>query len=253
MLANPHPIRQSFCMNDLRCRFQDFAHRVGQRRLIARHTAFTGLAVAALLLLLSNPAWSAECLRFPANGERWFDILRNGAVVGSQGFRFSRHDGRFLVRNSVDIQVRESVTGLYRYRHNAEESWQAGRLEAFVGDTEDGGDSYLVRAERIDGVFRGRVNGQAFTVSGYVMPASFWHRDTPASPVLWDGGDGLVKVVKSLDLGLERIEVRGKMLEARRFDLDGQIRRSLWYDDHCALVRMSFFARDGSEFVARLR
>lgn len=253
MLAKPSSVRQSSPMNDLRCRFQDFVSNLWQRRLPAWRVALGSLAIAALSLFLSSHNLSAECLRFPADGERRFDIFRNGVLVGSQSFRFSRQDGLFLVRNAIEIEVSRGERLDYSYRHNAEESWRAGRLEAFVGDTDDDGDRYLVRAERIDGVFQGRVNGQAFTVSGFIVPASFWHRDTPASQVLWDGGDGLVKVVNSLDLGLERIEARGEMREARRFELGGQIRRNLWYDADCALVRMTFFARDGSEFVARLR
>ncbi|WP_282605869.1 DUF6134 family protein [Pelagibius sp. Alg239-R121] len=208
---------------------------------------------AALTLFISAPSLAAECLRFPADGERQFDISRNGARVGTQSFNFSRQDGQFFVRSSIDIEVNRGQTVLYRYRHHAEESWLGGRLEAFVADTDDDGARYLVRAERIDDIFIGRVNGQSFTVSGFIVPASFWHRDTPASQALWDGVDGMVKVVTGQDRGLEMLEVQGKLVETRRFEIAGQIQRILWYDEHCALVRMSYLARDGSEFVAELR
>ncbi len=207
----------------------------------------------ALVLLVPAQSLAAECLRFPSNGERLFDISRNGNLVGSQRYSFSRHEGRFLVRSDIEIKLSRGSSVLYRYRHNAEESWLAGRLQAYVGDTDDDGARYLVRAERVKGIFEGRVNGRSFTVSGFVIPASFWHRDTPSSQVLWDGGDGMVKVIRGLDRGSELIKVRGETVEARRFELSGQIQRILWYDAHCALVRMSFFARDGSEFVAELR
>ncbi|TQV83257.1 DUF6134 family protein [Denitrobaculum tricleocarpae] len=209
--------------------------------------------MAAVFLLVPNPGLAAECVRFPADGERQFDISRNGSLVGSQSFRFSRRDGQLLVRSAIDIEVTRGSTLLYRYRHDAEESWLAGRLQAFVSDTDDNGTRYLVRAERIEGIFRGRVNGQSFTVSGFVVPASFWHRDTPSSQVLWDGVDGEVKVVRGEDQGPERIEVLGETVEARRYELGGQIQRVLWYDRRCALVRMSYLAQDGAKFVVQLR
>lgn len=240
-------------MRDLRWKFQAFGLDIRRRVAPLRGIAAKALGLLALLLLFPAQTLAAECLRFPLNGERQFEIYRNGTLVGSQSFSFSRQDGRFLVRSDIDIKVSRGSSVLYQYRHNAEESWQAGRLEAFVGDTNDDGARYLVRAERVDGIFEGRVNGQSFTVSGFVVPASFWHRDTPASQVLWDGVDGMVKVIQGQDWGSELIEVQGEIVETRRFELAGQIQRILWYDKHCALVRMSFLARDGSEFVAKLR
>lgn len=204
------------------------------------------------LILAAAPA-VAECLRFPPDGERHFDITRNGALVGFQAFSFSRQDNLFLVRRDVRIEVNRQGRLLYSYRHRAEESWAAGQLQSFIGDTDDDGTRYLVRAERVDDIFRGRVNGQSFTVSGFIVPASFWHRDTPASQALWDGVDGMVKVINGHDRGRETLQLKGKEVPTRRFELDGQIRRSLWYDEHCALVRMSYLARDGSEIVAELR
>lgn len=221
----------------------------GQRlffRAICAAFFFSGFISAA------TPA-AAECLRFPPDGDRHFDITRNGALVGSQAFSFFRQDNLFLVRRDVRIEVNRQGRTLYSYRHRAEESWAAGRLQSFVGDTDDDGTRYLVRAERVDDIFRGQVNGQSFTVSGFVVPASFWHRDTPASQALWDGVDGLVKVINGRDRGMETLQLQGKAIQTRRFELDGQIQRSLWYDEHCALVRMSYLARDGSEFVAELR
>ncbi len=212
-----------------------------------------GLIAACVVMTGVTASQAAECLRFPPDGERRFEISRNGSAVGSQTFRFSRQNGRFLVQSEIDIEVIGGGATLYRYRHNAEEIWLSGRLEAFVGDTNDDGLRSLVRAERIGGIFSGRVNGQAFTVSGFIVPASFWHRDTPASQALWDGVDGMVKVVTGQDRGAEALEIRGEMLETRRFELAGQIQRHLWYDENCELVRMSFAARDGSEFLVELR
>lgn len=240
-------------MHDLRWKFQAFGLS-GSRQTTWIISAVAGFfGVLGLILLVPAHSQAAECLRFPSDGERLFDISRNGNLVGSQRYSFSRHEGRFLVRSDIEIQLSRGSSVLYRYRHNAEESWQAGRLQTYVSDTDDDGARYLVRAERVEGIFEGRVNGRSFTVSGFVIPASFWHRDTPSSRVLWDGGDGMVKVVRGLDRGPELIEVRGETVEARRFELSGQIQRVLWYDAHCALVRMSFLARDGSEFVAELR
>ncbi len=120
-------------------------------------------------------------------------------------------------------------------------------------DTEDDGRRYRLRAERRDGIFQGTVNGSAFTVSGYIIPSSLWHRDTPVSEALFDTIDGMVKVVRARFIGRDRVPVGGKPVEAKHYRLRGQIQRELWYDADCGLVRAAWRTRDGARIVLEPR
>ncbi len=223
-----------------------------QRRRLLQ---LSGAALAATLLPATHLPLRAAgaCRVFPPDGEVDFMALRHGRVVGRHRIRFSRAGGRFIVRSDVEIEAGPPSAPLFRFVHHAEEVWVEGWLHGVVSDTQDDGRRYRLRAERRDGIFQGIVNGMAFTVSGYIIPSILWHRDTPASEALFDTVDGMVKVVVPRLVGRERVPVGGKPVEARHYALRGQIRRDLWYDADCNLVRVAWRARDGSEIVLEPR
>ena len=226
-----------------------------RRGLLKVALRFTGAALAATLLPGARlPGAAAQACRvFPPDGEVDFMALRQGRVVGRHRIRFSRAGGRFVVRSDVEIETGPPGARRFRFVHHAEEVWVDGWLHAVVSDTEVDGRRYRLRAERRDGIFQGSVNGLAFTVSGYIIPSSLWHRDTPASEALFDTVDGMVKVVRPRLVGRERVPVGGRPVEAKHYALRGQIRRDLWYDADCNLVRVAWRARDGSEIILEPR
>ncbi len=63
----------------------------------------------------------------------------------------------------------------------------------------------------------------------------------------------MVKAVRPRLVGRERVPVGGRPVEAKHYALRGQIRRDLWYDADCNLVRVAWRARDGSEITLEPR
>ncbi len=220
-----------------------------RRRLLQ----LTGAALAAALLSGLPARTARACPVFPPDGEIDFLVLRHGTVIGTHRIRFARAQGRLVVRSDVEIEAGVPGAPLARFVHHAEEVWVDGWLHAVVSDTDDDGRRYRLRAERRDGIFQGSVNGRAFTLSGYIIPTSFWHRDTPASGALFDTIDGMVKFVRPRLIGAERVPVGGKPVLAKHYALSGAFRRELWYDADCNLVRVAWLARDGSQIVLEPR
>jgi hypothetical protein len=217
-------------------------------RTQTRRAVLAGLAGAGAAVLL--PAAGAAAPRlFPADGRVEFIGRRQGAVAGTYRFHFAQQSGRFTVRTDIDLDVRSGGATLWRYVHHAEEVWLAGWLDAVVADTSDDGRRFQVRAERQAGIFTGTVNGAAFTVSGYIIPASLWHRDTPGSQVLFDTVDGRVKVVRSTLLGREAVPAGTATVSARHFAITGGLIRDVWYDAEFGLVRIALPGRDGVPIV----
>jgi hypothetical protein len=193
------------------------------------------------------------CTLFPADGEIEFLALRHGRVVGGHRIRFARPGGRFVVRTDIEIAPDAPGAPVPRLVHHAEEVWVDGWLHAVTSDTDDDGRLYRVRAERRDGIFGGIANGVRFTVSGYIVPSSLWHRDTVASETLFDTVDGRVKLVRARLLGAQAVPGEGRTVTAKHYRLDGEIARELWYGPDCELVRVAFAARDGSRITLERR
>ncbi len=221
-----------------------------------------GFATVAALAgtLLPGPAAGA-CPVFPADGELDFLVLRHGVAIGSHRIRFTREAGRFVVRSDIEFETAPPGASLgappgaapARYVHHAEEVWVGGWLHAVVSDTDDDGRRTRLRAERRDGIFQGTINGSAFTASGYLIPSSLWHRDTPASEALFDVVDGRLKIVHPRFIGRDRVPGPGGRVEANHYVLVGELPRELWYDLDCGLVRAAWRARDGSRLVLEPR
>ncbi len=223
-----------------------------------RRRRFIGFGIATIVAagtLLPEPAAGA-CPVFPAEGELDFLVLRRGVVIGTHRIRFAREAGRFVVRSDIEFETTPPGppgAAPARYVHHAEEVWVGGWLHAVVSDTDDDGRRTRLRAERRDGIFQGAINGSAFTVSGYIIPSSLWHRDTRFSETLFDTVDGRLKIVRPRFIGRDRVPGPGGRVEAKHYALVGELRRELWYGLDCGLVRAAWRARDGARIVLEAR
>jgi len=186
------------------------------------------------------------CELFPREAGWRFLVLRHGNVIGAHSFTFSRRDGDFVVEVAIDIAVDLLGITLFRFTHRAEEVWRDGWLQSLVSATDDDGTLWRLQAARRDDALRGTVNDVGFDVSGFVIPASLWHRDTPRTQVLFGTIDGRTKVINSEALGSEAVTVGRRAVAARHFRLTGELERDVWYGDDCGIARVAFPARDGS-------
>ncbi|MEO3427545.1 DUF6134 family protein [Pelagibius sp. CAU 1746] len=213
-------------------------------KLLGGGTAGLGLGTLGAI-----PAARA-CDLFPRQHAWRFLVLRHGNVIGEHLFTFSRRPskggGDFVVEVAIDIAVDLLGVTLFRFTHRAEEVWREGWLHSLISATDDDGALWRLESQRRDGALRGKVNDVPFDVSGFVVPASLWHRDTPRTQALFGTIDGRVKVVRSEALGEEAVKVGGDRVQARHYRLTGQLERDIWYGPDCGLARVAFPARDGS-------
>jgi hypothetical protein len=208
--------------------------------------AFAGLALS------TGDAFAR--LIFPRDAKLDYLALRHDEVVGRQQLRFSRDSGDFTVRRDVELELQRLGGPAYRFVHHSQEIWANGWLSELISDTDDDGTLWRVRAERDENdIFKGVVNGLHFTVSGYAITSSLWHRDTPTQEALLDVIDARVKLIRGRDLGLETITLRGGEVEARHYSIWGEIQREVWYDTECRLVRVVLPVLEGTPITFELQ
>lgn len=217
---------------------------LGRRRSLRLLGGSLLAPLAAGFALAGRPAEGIELV--PKDSAWRFLVLRHGNVIGEHHFDFSRRDGDFVVEVAIDIAVDFLGITLFRFTHRAEEVWRDGWLQALTAATDDDGELWRIRSERSEGALRGTVNDIGFDVSGFVIPASLWHRDTPRTQVLFSTIDGRTKVVNSDPLGEEALQVAGRQSRARHFRLSGELERDVWYAEDCSIAKVTFPARDGS-------
>lgn len=189
----------------------------------------------------------------PPEGKSVYTITRGGSTVGQQMVEV-RHDGHgFIVRTEVEIEVGFLSITLYRFKHDAVETWSNGRLTAFISRSDDDGKDRAVQLKADGDRLKGVYNGKPVDFSGDIIPASLWHPGTVTATVLLDPIRGRERQVQVEDKGLERITVSGREMEAHHYSMTGEIARELWYDSDFRLVLVRFPAKDGSEIQVALR
>lgn len=225
------------------------------RQVRASAPALLAGLLAALLILVAAPGGARAGWRdaVPPDGRLDYRITREGSVVGKQSVDV-RHDGDgFLVRTQITIDVTFLSLTIYRFEHDAVETWTHGRLTGFVSRTDDDGKDRVVELKAEGGRLKGSYNGKPVDLPGDIIPASLWHPATIGASVLLDPIRGRSRDVAVADLGPETVTVNGGEVEAHHYSLTGQIAREVWYDADGRLLKVQFSAKDGSEIEVELK
>jgi len=219
---------------------------------------FIGTLLGLLLTaLVARPAAGASndlaLATFPPAGRLDYQVVREGDDIGTQSVEFIRSGDRLTVRTHVNIVVTVLGIPVFRFTHEAEEQWQNGRLTAFKSKSNDDGEPRDV-ALRLDGDrLRGTYNGRTLDLPGSLIPASLWRPDTVHQTVLLDPIKGRDRQVSVADRGLEKVKVRGQLVDAHHYAMTGQITRDIWYGPDGQIVQVRFPAKDGSQVQVVLR
>lgn len=211
--------------------------------------------VRALVVLTAlTGARTAEAFggtSIPEKANLYFDVWRNGSLIGSHRIDF-RQDGADLV---VDISIRLAVDFAYvtvfRYEHRNEERWRDGRLIAMTSTTNDDGKAEHVRlAATTDGL---AVDGSIFTgtLPADLLPTTYWRVESIRQSRLISSQDGRPMAVTVTDAGLDTVLSEGRMVPASRYLMRGDLDLDLWYDAAGEWVKLTFLASDGSTIEYR--
>ena len=228
--------------------------RVGETPVMRPIATFIGLIFAVLVVSPVTAASNDLALAtFPPAGRLDYKVIRSGDDIGTQSVEFTRSGDRLTVRTHVNIVVTVLGIPIFRFTHEAEEQWQNGQLTAFKSKSNDDGEPRDV-ALRLEGDrLRGTYNGRILDLPATLIPASLWRPDTVRQTVLLDPIKGRDRQVTVTDKGIEKIKIRGQVLEAHHYAMTGQIVRDIWYGPDGQIVQVHFPAKDGSQIQVVLR
>ena len=228
--------------------------RVGETPVMRPIATFIGLIFAVLVVSPVTAASNDLALAtFPPAGRLDYKVIRSGDDIGTQSVEFTRSGDRLTVRTHVNIVVTVLGIPIFRFTHEAEEQWQNGQLTAFKSKSNDDGEPRDV-ALRLEGDrLRGTYNGRILDLPATLIPASLWRPDTVRQTVLLDPIKGRDRQVTVTDNGIEKIKIRGQVLEAHHYAMTGQIVRDIWYGPDGQIMQVHFPAKDGSQIQVVLR
>jgi hypothetical protein len=215
--------------------------------------ALPGAALALVLAptLAPGPARAAEAppLCPVKHGQvQTYDVVRSGSVIGTQTVRFTGSGEDLDVEVEIGASVELLSISVYKYHHHAHERWVHGEFAGLDSETDDDGTPRRVAVHRDphSGELRGVVGHPA--VAGPVMPASLWNSRIVTQTRVIDRETGELVPMTARQVGEDTLQIAGREVRAERFDIDGPVKGTAWYDRAGCWLRAKFNTRvDGSE------
>jgi hypothetical protein len=180
------------------------------------------LAGAGLALAMPSAA-----LAYPASLA--FAAVRNGKRIGEHRLSFERSGDDLIVRIRAEMAVKLGPVTAYRYLHQVEERWRAGRFERLESQTSSNGKRESVVAVRGTGgvtIWAGRNSAVG---PSETLPFTHWNPQVTRTP-LFNPQTGKLLKLTARDLGRSRtVTAAGASLEARRVAFRGDAEIDNWY------------------------
>jgi hypothetical protein len=181
---------------------------VTRRRLL-------GLAAAAAAMPLCGPLLSVRA--DAAQRDLRFRVLRQGSPIGAHTVTFRPDGNRLTVVTHVDIAVKLLFFTAFRFKHEAEEVWDSGRLASVQSTTDDNGRLLQVSGRAVADGFRVVGDDGPFLAAAHLLTSNaLWDsrvvRESRLIDVQYGGEIGLV----TKHLGDEQVDTPEGPVRASR-------------------------------------
>jgi Family of unknown function (DUF6134) len=204
------------------------------------------LLFAALLLL------SADARALEASASYRYRI--HHAIFGDIGeHRMSLRtgDGGIVVEHTAELAVEILGITAFHRRTRFREVWREERLVAFDGLVEDNGEPFPVTA---------RAHGNRLVVEGPAGRTEAPAATAPSEPSLefaierarfFDSRTGALLNATVTRAGREPLKVGARVVEATRYEIGGDLKQHVWFDDSGAWVQWRLWRQGAAITLAR--
>lgn len=175
-----------------------------------------------------------------------FDIIRNGARVGSHNVTFESRGASLSVVTDFQLEVGALFITFFELTYRSEAIWRDGQLVSLSVRTDQNGDISTVDAELGLGELRGLGPNGPFSAPLGIYPTNHWNAGVKSSTQLLNTITGRVSDVRLVPLSVEQVRTERGTIEATRYKYEGAIENEVWYDNQGRWVRMQFPGGDGS-------
>ena len=200
--------------------------------------------VAALAIattaFLSAPAAGME----PYDGKLAFDVVRGDKSIGSHVITFREVGDETHVDIDIKLAVKIGFLTVFRYEHTNREVWRNGRLVSVETDTDDNGKDFAIRALQQPDGFYVKTLADESVLPMPVIPTSYWNPIILEDLRWFDTQRGILLDVDVEAGDLEQVLLaNGQSVEARRYEVTGDLNITTWYTPEGEWVKLAFPAR----------
>jgi hypothetical protein len=228
-------------------------HIVTLLRLSLAILAGSVLAIPTLAAATHVATTTQSVLAMAPAGTLTYDVMREGDRIGTHIVSFERMGEELTVRTETNVEFTAYVVFDIDWTHQAVEVWEDGGLKEFTSFTNEDGRKRQVHAKRNGDRLIVESTGGHREFPADLIPGTLWHPDTVRQQRILDPIKGRLRQVKVTDRGTETVEVEGRRIEARHYEMRGDLKRDFWYDQEGTVIKVEFPISDGSEVTLLLR
>jgi hypothetical protein len=207
------------------------------------------VVLALTLAVLTAPAFSDGYPQPVEGGSIQFDVYRQGDTeFGTHQVTFERQNDALIARTSIRLRAGVGPITVFRYEHDATESWRDGQLLTLNSQTLKDGNTYQVDAEYENGALQ--VNGMQpdespvqLQLPPEILSSSHWHGYPTGMESMLNTEHGTVMETVLENLGQTEIEGDGGMITVQHYRLASEISVDLYYDLNGRWAGCTFEAR----------
>lgn len=203
--------------------------------------------LAGLGLLAAGPALAQTAPR----GALHFEVWRSGRRIGAHSVSFHGDDGQVTATIEADMLVKLGPIPLFRYRHDATESWRGGRFMALQTRSVTNGKVEQVSATRVGDAVTIAVGGaRPVLAPANACPLTHWNPNALTGPLFNPQTGALLR--ESVSRAADTLQMAdGRTVSATRYQLHGEAEIADWYAPSDGWIALRGKAMDGSSIEYR--
>lgn len=209
-------------------------------------------AIVVSLCLVSTAAAAVDMPGWPGSGIMKFKASRNGEPLGYSILRFQDRGDTQLVQVCTVFEVGLGPISAFIYLLRIDTVWKDGEIVTLSSRVNDDGDRFSVEVRPGQGALAYTGQKGQGTVPSSMLPSTYWRTDLTERDEMLDAQYGGTRTFTMTDLGTETVPVMGRMAEARRWSMRGQLDLDLWYDGSGEWVRLDFTKGDSHVVYERI-
>jgi hypothetical protein len=206
--------------------------------------ALAAFGIAATLAALPAKADAASqkllMASIPPSKVKTFKAYTGDNELGTHVVRWAVQGDTVTANISIDLRARVLFLPVYSYEHRSTETWRNGDLAAIDTRTTDDGEKFSVKGTLQGGSFQvasTRFNGAAPLP---LAPSSYWNYASLTKPNWINTQSGAVLKIKIVPAGQEQVRTAKGMVQARKYEVTGDVPITLWYDSANVWVKSRF-------------
>lgn len=183
-----------------------------------------------------------------------FEVTLDGQPIGMHRFSVGGTPEARTVRSEAAFAVRLLGLTVYRYRHQASETWRGDCLATLDAQTDDNGKTSRVQAQAEDAALQVMGPGGPLSLPGCVMGFAYWHPAMRTQTQLLNVQTGRYEAVRIQRMDSGTLEVHGQPQPAERWRIAGPAHPvDVWYTPAGAWVGLDSTVGGGRQLRYRQR